>query len=265
MINDSLGDRIKGYEELSNFKLLSRIPVILRVDGRAFHTFCRGFKKPFDTIFSSAMSETLKYLCEHISDCVFGYTQSDEITLVLYETEDQAVATKPWFNNRIQKLASITASMATLAFNKFFRELSEAELEKSEELDEYGTALSIAIETGATFDCRAFNVPTVQEAVNCLIWRQQDATKNSILNLGQAHFSHKTLHNKNCAEIQDMLLLEKGINWNDQPVPFKRGVACIRTDIEIHTENGNTIRKKWIIDNNMPIITQDKDYILKQF
>lgn len=269
---DGLGDRMKRYEELTNYRLLSRTPVILRIDGRAFHTFTKGFKRPFDTLLSTVMCETLKHLCENTSNCVFGYTQSDEITLILLENFEQNNLSSPWFDNRIQKLCSIVSSMTTLTFNKLLtrnhmlldlREFDNCGWE-TKESKKRQEAYCTAIFNGATFDCRAFNVPSITEAINCVIWRQQDATKNSILSVGQSEFSHKELQGKKCNEIQDMLMLQKGINWNNFPVMYKRGVSCIRKLEDVETPNGKTQRKKWVLDYNMPILTQDWGYIKNQ-
>ena len=180
----SLGDRMKGYENITRNHLISRMPVILRLDGRAFHTFTKGFDKPYDRIFAKAMERTMWYLCENIQGCVLGYTQSDEITLVLVDYQE--LNTSSWFDNNIQKMVSVAASMATLEFNRRFSSLTSG----------YGGYVHEKAENmGATFDCRAFNVPK-DEVTNCVLWRQQDAIRNSIQALGQAHFSHKELHKK---------------------------------------------------------------------
>ena len=115
---DSLGDRMKTYEYVTRTYLTRRMPVIIRLDGKAFHTFTRGLKKPFDEIFVKAMQDTMKHLCENVQGCVLGYTQSDEITLVLVDYHDRD--TSAWFDNNIQKMASVSASMATMAFNQYF-------------------------------------------------------------------------------------------------------------------------------------------------
>ena len=119
MKRDKLGDRMKtNYEEVYKYKLTRRTPVIIRLDGKAFHTFTRGLKKPFDEIFMMSMQETMKYLCENIQGCVLGYTQSDEITLVLVDYKK--LDSSAWFDYEVQKLSSVSASMATVAFNKCF-------------------------------------------------------------------------------------------------------------------------------------------------
>ena len=251
MDHSNLGQRMKdNYENISKTKLVRRMPVIIRLDGKAFHTFTRGFQKPFDDVLIKTMQETTKYLCENIQGCVFGYTQSDEITLVLVDY--QKLTSCAWFDYEVQKICSISASMATMAFNRFFEiNVEEWEPENlSYDTVKFDTAYQMGMAKGAMFDSRCFNIPK-EEVTNCVYWRQLDATRNSIQMVGQANFSHKELQNKSCNMIQDMLFTQKGINWNDLPTVYKRGSACIR-DEEGH----------WFIDTEMPILkkTEDVDY-----
>ena len=253
---DSLGDRMKrNYEDVSKTRLLRRTPVIIRLDGKAFHTFTRGFKKPFDEVFMKTMQQTMKYLCENIQGCVLGYTQSDEITLVLVDYKK--LDSEAWFDYEVQKLCSISASMATLAFNRFFEyNVSKFKEEMSDlaiDVDEkYLDTLDRCIDKGAMFDSRCFNIPR-EEVTNCLLWRQLDATRNSILMVGQTHFSQKQLNNKNCNQVQDMLFTEKGINWNDFPTYQKRGSCCVKD------ENG-----RWFIDLEIPrFVNEGREYVEK--
>lgn len=256
--NDSLGDRMKNnYENRAKTYLVRRMPVIIRLDGKAFHTFTRGLKKPYDEIFHNTMNATMKYLCENIQGCKLGYTQSDEITLLL--TDYDTLTTDAWFDNNVQKICSVSASMATMAFNKYLREFSRDTLRRInnaftctiEEAD-YAAVLERAIEKGAMFDSRCFNIPE-SEVTNCFIWRQQDATRNAIQMLGQCNFSHKQLQGKSCDMIQEMLMVGKGINFNDMPTEFKRGVCCRRED------------GKWTLDKEIPIFTQDRKYVENTF
>jgi tRNA(His) 5'-end guanylyltransferase len=216
------------------------------------------------------MQETMKYICENIQGCVLGYTQSDEITLVLVDYQNRE--SDAWFDNNIQKMVSVSASMATLSFNKFFYKnvcsfnsknshIWLESLDDRKEQSKYINTIYKACEKGAMFDSRVFTIPK-EEVVNCLIWRQQDATRNSIQSVGQANFSQKQLHEKKCNDIQDMLFVEKGINWNDYPTHLKRGSCCIKKPFKINegTEN-ETVRNKWVIDEEIPIFTQDKDYV----
>lgn len=212
---DSLGDRMKRYEYVSRNYLTRRVPVIIRIDGKAFHTFTKGMRKPFDRVLMSAMQETMRFLCANIQGCVFGYTQSDEITLVL--TDYASIRTDAWFGYNVQKMCSIAASMATLAFNKAFAEQTEKE-DSGLDLSVYRRKFQTAL-----FDARVFTIP-LDEVCNCLIWRQQDATRNSIEAVGQANFSHRELQGKSCNKIQDMLWKERGINWNDFPTDCKQEI-----------------------------------------
>lgn len=271
MDKTTLGDRMKNnYENISRYYLTRRMPIIIRIDGKSFHTFTKGFKKPFDDILVKTMQETMKYLCENIQGCVLGYTQSDEISLVLVDYAE--LTTDAWFGNNLQKICSVSASMATLAFNKAFtRNISKQSkrlyTEHLEEKDaSYIETLEIAMNKGAMFDSRVFTIPK-EEVCNYMLWRQQDATRNSILSVGQANFSHKDLHGKSCNNIQDMLMTQKGINWNDYATTLKRGSCCIKVDdgLIVYDEVGNicdyTQKSKWVIDNEIPIFSQDRNYI----
>ena len=257
-INDELGKRMKEYyEQIPKIKLMRRTPVMIRIDGKAFHTFTRGFEKPFDEVLTKAMQETTKYLCENIQGCVFGYTQSDEISLVLVDYKK--LNSSAWFDYELQKMCSIAASMATVAFNKIFEEL----------VDEYASLpqasgvrcnwYRTALHKGAMFDARCFNIPR-EEVTNCIYWRQLDATRNSIQMVGQANFSHKELQNKSCNDIQDMLMIEKGINWNDYPAYLKRGTAVIK---EEYLTKNDSVRTRWIIDLDMPQLKGDDRWYLE--
>lgn len=279
MDKTTLGDRMKNnYENISRYYLTRRMPVIIRIDGKAFHTFTRGFKKPFDDIFVKTMQDTMKYLCENIQGCVLGYTQSDEISLVLVDYAE--LTTDAWFGNNLQKMCSVSASMATLAFNKFFSEQVQdfmyaccddfGDNVLPEKQNDYELAHNVYFKKlhTAMFDSRVFTIPK-EEVCNYLIWRQQDATRNSIQSVGQANFSQKELHGKSCNNIQDMLMTQKGINWNDYATTLKRGSCCIKVDdgITKYDEVGNicgyTQRSKWVIDNEIPIFSQDRNYIEK--
>lgn len=259
---DSLGDRMKeNYENRSKTYLVRRMPVIIRLDGKAFHTFTKGLKKPYDEIFHNTMNATMKYLCENIQGCKLGYTQSDEITLLL--TDYDTLTTDAWFGYGVQKMCSVSAAMATLKFNQYLRSNFEDYFNEHIYEEDYMRSVIAAIDKGAMFDSRCFNIPE-EEIANCFIWRQQDATRNAIQMLGQCNFSHKALHGKSCNDIQDMLMLEKGINFNDMPVEFKRGVCCIKKEVEC-TDRLVSYKMDWVLDKNIPIFTQDRDYIEKTF
>lgn len=262
MLRDALGDRMKKYEYVTRTYLTPRTPAIIRIDGKAFHTFTKGFVKPFDEVFSKSMQDTMKFLCKNIQGCVLGYTQSDEITLVLIDYKE--LDSQGWFDYNIQKMCSVSASMATLAFNDVFKcyavayarsktELSGDEIttDKKKLIDIYNQAML----QGAMFDARVFNIPR-EEVTNCVLWRQNDATRNSIQMVGYSNFSQKEMQNKSCNEVQDMLMLQKGINWNDFPAKYKRGSCCIRVPVD------GTEYSKWEIDNEIPIFKgEGRDYI----
>ena len=276
MDTSDLAKRMKDYEMRDRYFLQKRIPVAIRVDMRAGHTFTRGFKRPFDYIFMKSMQETAKYMCENMGNAKFAYVQSDEITIIL--TDYDTLETDCWFNYRTDKLCSISASMATMAFNKYFEENVTNEVleykmvphcvEIQQEIKEYHNTLIAALDKGAMFDARCFNIPK-EEVTNLIYWRQLDASRNSIQMVGQANFSHNELQNKSCKDIQDMLMLQKNINWNDFPTYQKRGSCVVKSDEKETITEDNigtkmTIRSKWIIDKEMPILKgKDRAYIDK--
>lgn len=229
------------------------------------------------------MQETTKYLCENIQGCVLGYTQSDEISLVLVDY--QRFETSAWFDYEVQKMCSIASSMATMAFNKFF-ESNIKDFKNSKECiglyNGYVDIYKSALTKGAMFDARVFNIPK-EEVTNCIYWRQLDASRNSIQMVGQANFSHKELQNKSCNDIQDMLMTQKGINWNDFPTYQKRGTCVVKEEYWVEKDSGeeyseeysevlNRIgggdndvkRSRWIIDKDIPIFKgEGRNYIEK--
>lgn len=252
---DSLGDRMKTYEAVPKNYLTRRTPVIIRIDGCHFHTFTRSFAKPFDEFFSMAMAETMKNLCENIQNVVLGYTQSDEITLVMCDYKN--IDTSAWFDNQVQKICSVSAALATLFFQRnFIEQLNKWQQifpNSVEFLEKYYKAL----DNGAYFDARCFNIPK-EEVCNNLIWRQQDCVRNSIQSLSQSLYSHKELQGLNCKQLQDKMFTEKGINWNDLATYLKRGSCAIKKP---RLSNINGEYGSWTIDFNIPIFTQDRAYI----
>ena len=253
-----IDDRMKEYEYVTRTYLPRRMPVIIRIDGKAFHSFTKGFQRPYDVVLANAMDTTMKELVQNIQGCVFGYVQSDEISLLL--KNNQTIDTSAWFDNNISKIISISASMATLYFNNAFsyevREYNEAWNVNDDVLHTYFKAE----DKGALFDSRVFVVPE-EEVVNYFIWRQEDATRNSIQMLGQCNFPHKQLQGLNTNDIQNKLFTEKGINWNDMPTGFKRGRAAYRKAVEVETPNGIVQRNKVIVDKEIPIFKECRYFI----
>ncbi|TVY08633.1 tRNA(His) guanylyltransferase Thg1 family protein [Paenibacillus cremeus] len=235
MQKDDFGNRMKEYENAFRHTLPRRLPVILRIDGCHFHSFTRGLDKPFDERLTQAFWETCKYLAENLMGCKLVYHQSDEISILL--TNYDKLTTQSWFNNNIQKMVSVSASIATAKFNEEIRKVyPDKEL--------------------ATFDSRAWVLPH-DEVTNYFLWRQQDATKNSISMVSQAHFSQEVLQGLNGKQLQDKLFLDKGINWNDLPVWQKRGV-CITKQSYF---KGDAQRYQWKVDLDIPMFSQNRDYI----
>ena len=261
---DSLGDRMKQYESVSKNFLMKKNPVIIRLDGKAFHTFTRGFEKPFDNIIETAMTEAMLYLCKNIQGCVLGYTQSDEITLALCDYQN--IDTGAWFEYNVQKMVSVSAAMATYAFNMVLDNIAaDSFAEAGNQRNKTTDIIMRKRNKGAFFDARAFSLPR-NEVVNCFIWRQQDATRNSIQALAQSLYSHNELQGINCNNLQDKMFTEKGVNWNDLTTYQKRGACAVKRMMKkkVTLKDGSSTiieRPKWIMDLNIPIFTQDRDYI----
>jgi len=254
--NDSLGNRMKAYEsQTSGINLIPRIPVIARLDGKGFSKFTKGLKRPYDERLSNLMVETTKYLVKETNaNC--GYTQSDEITLMWYTDK---IDSSTYFNGRLFKMLTDLSAMASVFFN---RKLSEYLPEKADKMPR--------------FDARVYNVPTLDEAVNSFLWRELDATKNSISMAAQAYYSHGQLMNKTGSEKQEMLF-QKGVNWNDYPAFFKRGTYIQRKRVLIpfskeeieklpakHNarKNPNFLVERWVIDRiEMPPLNRVENSI----
>lgn len=244
----SIGDRIKDfYENRTKQLLMRRTITILRLDGKGFSKFTKGFNKPFDDGFSDDMDETARFLCENIQGAKFGYTQSDEITIVLCDYDNQE--TSAWFDYNVQKMVSISASIATAKFNQLrARRLSNYASIDFDDLNNMQLAM---------FDSRVFQVPTLDEMVNTLIFRQQDCTRNSVSMAADALLIGSMDGVKNDVK-QDRLFKEAGVNWNDYKTKYKRGSVIKKVEVNV----GNAIRNRWIVDDETPIFTQDKEYLL---
>lgn len=242
----NLSDRMKQYERPTDLYLVKRMPAIIRVDGKAFHTFTKGFSPVYDEIFRKLMETTAARLCHDIQSARIAYSQSDEISILLIDYNK--FNTDPFLNGRVQKIVSVVASMATLFFNNTIDRVLVAEKYKcNKDNCQLENPLVLLMATKlhtAMFDARVFNIPR-EDVTNYFIWRQQDAVRNSILSLGYKYFSHKDLLNLSCDQIQDKLFKEKGVNWNDCLVKLKRGFAATKVGLDLEipefTKNGTYI------------------------
>ncbi len=241
---DNLGDRMKRYEDVTRYHVLRRTPVIIRLDGKAFHTFTKGLKHldptmdktPYSIKMHEVMTATTIALVHEIQNVQLAYTQSDEISLLLRDWDKHE--TEQWFDAGIQKMISVSAAIASVTFNYFFNELR----------------IPQSYSDLAKFDARVFNLPK-EEVTNYFIWRQQDASRNSVQMYGRHYFSHKQMHGKNNSQVQDMLMKEHGFNWNDAPTWSKRG-SCAYPKPETMNYPYPVI---W--DDEIPIFTADRNYI----
>lgn len=252
MDKTSLGDRMKAYENIERRYLTRREPLIVRLDGVAFHSFTKGFDRPFDISFLTCMRNTMLRLCENIMGAKFAYTQSDEISILIMD--DDTIETEPWFGKNLQKIVSVSAAMATNFFND---EVAKAVCE-----GRASQGLRHAYRCGrlALFDARAFIVPR-EEVLNCFEWRQQDCRRNSILAVGQSMFSPKELHGLSCAKIKEKLA-SIGVDYDNYFPEFQNGVCAHKQLTPIETpHDGIIMRNKWMLDSYIPIFHEHPDYI----
>jgi tRNA(His) guanylyltransferase len=259
MSQDSLGDRMKSYEDCYRTHLPIRMPVIMRIDGKAFHTYTRGCKRPVDSGLVECMNLTAIELCKQVQGCQIAYVQSDEISLLL--TNYQDIDTQSWFDNNLQKMVSISASIASVTFT-----MNSDKIWGSDVVDsQAGDLIDIPRFRSAYFDSRIFVLPK-EDVCNYFLWRQQDATRNSVQMLARSLYSHKELDCMDNSELQEAIF-HKGINWNDCPVPQKRGRCIVKIKTMKEGRNPKTgevfqsERSEWVVDNNIPIFSQDRKYI----
>jgi tRNA(His) guanylyltransferase len=277
-MKDQLGDRMKDfYEDRTRYRLARRTNTIIRIDGKAFHTYTKGLQRPFDSGLMEDMNKTTEYLCQNIQGAKFGYVQSDEISILITDYDD--ITTHAWFDGNLQKMASIAASLATAKFNQLRMQRAYQNIEV-DPMEHGPTAYDMSIfgvlDTKlAMFDARVFQIPYQEEVLNYFIWRQQDATRNSISSVAQSLYSHKELNGKKTNEMQEMIF-QREINWNDYTPREKRGslirkvekkfvrketTAEISEKTVVIPESSIYTRNVWEADPETPIFTQDKAYL----
>jgi tRNA(His) 5'-end guanylyltransferase len=235
-MKEAIGTRMKEfYENRCKYLLPRKTYTVIRVDGKAFHTYTRGLKRPFDIGFIEDMNETAKYMCAHIQGAKFAFVQSDEISIAL--TDMDTIQTQAWFDGEIQKIVSVSASMATSCFNRhrYVRHITS--------MDDLLSGDSLLPKKDAEFDSRVFTIPNKIELINYFIWRQQDTVRNSISSVAQSLYSHRELNGKNTNAMQEMCL-ERDVNWNNFEPQLKRGRLVVR---EKYTTEGGAIRHRWVV------------------
>jgi tRNA(His) guanylyltransferase len=258
---DDIGRRMKEqYENRTRYALRRRTYTLIRADGKAFHEYTRDCRRPFDEDLMRAMDETAIYMCRHIEGAQFAFTQSDEISILL--TDFATNQTQAWFDGNIQKIASISASLATAKFNQVRRESRFPDGGSGEE------------RPLALFDARVFTIPDPTEVYNYFVWRQDDASRNSLQMAAQACFRPEALGGKSCDELQEMLF-QVGVNWNSYPVGFKRGRfierRIVKRDVEyVHKETGerhvqkDVERAVWGLVEDLPVFTRNPAWLQRR-
>lgn len=266
----SLAERMKGYENIPKNFLMRRTPVIIRLDGAHFKNFTRTLDKPFDGVLTRAMEGTLLHLCKTIQGCVFGYSQSDEISLLLCDF--QALTTDGWFGYNVQKMVSTAAAMTTLAFNHNFESAAEEFSRKTLSrgifsgdytfIGQYITdkmrSYKDALKKCPTFDARVFNLPK-EEVNNYFVWRQADGERNAVSALAQKNYSQKQLNGISTEQLKIKLKEEKNIDWKAMPLANTRGFICTK-DFKY---NNTGVRPVWGVNTTIPYF-KDADFIVKE-
>jgi tRNA(His) guanylyltransferase len=238
-----LSDRMKRHEAASQLTLTPKMPLIVRVDGRAFHALTRHCQKPFDKQLIECMAQTAVALCQEIDGAQLAYVQSDEISVLAvdYATPDSA----PWFGGNVQKIVSVAASIAMVAFNR------------------WGQENGFQLPSWAMFDARVFVLPR-DEVVNYFIWRQQDWIRNSLNMLARFYFSQQEVHRLTRGQLHDKLFTEKGVNWAHLPTHLKNGTCVYKMPHVVRastSSEADVIRAAWTIDREPPVFTRDRAYI----
>jgi len=259
MSHTDFDKRMKAYEACYKITLPRKSYVIIRLDGRAFHTYTKGMEKPFDGDLIHCMNYAALKVCEDICGAKLAYVQSDECSILVHDRE--SVESQPWFDNKLQKIVSVAASLYTAHFNDVVLK-SDGRL--------WLASKPMNVERLGCFDARAFILPP-EEVVNYFIWRQQDATRNSIQSLAHSKYSTGKLHRVDTSKMQDMLMQDHKINWNDLPIHLKRGAALYRREVtgplpddvpdHVRQNVGEVTRNVWHLDLGMPILTQAREYI----
>ena len=258
MKHDAISTRMKTkYEDVFRQTLPQRTYGLLRIDGKAFHTFTKKLPRPYCPELAEALDTAAQTLCKTMQGARFAYGQSDEYSFLFTDFED--IDSEMWFNGNIQKIASVSASIFTAYFNQAWQEIIKMTSLQKEHAGKI-----------ALFDARVFIIPNRTDVVNYFVWRQQDATRNSLSMLAASHFNHKELHGKKSADMHEMLHI-KDINWNNEPTSFKRGRVIKRGNVTrtakfVHKASGEMIERPvhetpWIVDNDIPVFTQDHDYL----
>lgn len=265
-MKDELGDRMKEYyENRTRIMLPRRTYTIIRIDGKAFHTYTKGMNKPFDDGLMQDMDETAIYLCKKIQGAKLGFVQSDEISILM--TDFDKLTTDAWFDGNIQKIVSVAASMATAKFNqlRWIRFVTEKYNNTTEKVEWLWFMQAAGLKL-AEFDARTFTIPSKTEVANMMVWRQQDTVRNSISSVAQSLYGNKELENKNMS-VQQEMIFQKGINWNDYAPKYKRGRVIVKETFQLETEfkgvdkiQHNYTKTRWVADE-CPIFTQNMDFL----
>ena len=240
----SVIEKLKAYEQRTDTKLSVDMPIILRIGGKSFKTLTKNCDKPFDDVVARAMYKTMLELCKNIPYCVLGYTYSDEITLLIVNKGLDGAT--PWYENRAQKLCSVTASMATAQFCKFFVEYTKL----------YNRELSIDLGLVA-FDCRCFNI-LENDVIEYFIWRQKACVRHAVMGIAHTMYSNKELYKKSDGTVRKMIKEKTGKAFAGVEPGYCYGFCAVRRLVRLPSLN---VRNMWTIDKDVPKFWREPMYI----
>lgn len=240
----TLKDRVNSYQTIYSQKIMPRLPIVITINGRSFRRITSKIEKPFSLEFLNVMCATMVKLCHEIEGAVFAYMFSDEITIIV--RNDQSLETQAWFQNDIQAMVSVSASIATLEFNSAAK------------------SCDLLLIGEPTFVSNVFAVPNLTEAANVIVCKQQLAQHRSLTSAVLHELTKKygddaidILQNRTSEEKEE-LLQEYGIHFNSYPTAYRRGVACYRAPTVVHSKDGQVIKNKWVVNTELPIFAKDQ-------
>lgn len=237
-----IGNRMKYYEGFeTRRRLMPLAPAVCRLDGKNFHTFCKGLKRPYDVRLSELMRELTVFLAKEFC-AVAGYTQSDEITLAWNQEKFDS---EIFCDGKIQKMCSLLAARTSVKFNSLLPKF-----------------IPEKVQIEPIFDCRIFSMPNTTEAANAFLWREIDAARNSVQMAARTYFSHNEVQDKGGSQLQEMLFSKKGINWNDYPAFFKRGIFILKRKLLSKFENIEQLPENHEARKNPDLMVERTKYLV---
>lgn len=238
----SIKEKCKKAQKLFDYKLDCNKPIIVHIDGKNFSKMIKNkFEKPFDKEFIDMMNNTAKFICQNVQGVKLAYTQSDEITLIITKSSTDS---EIFFGGRLCKLQSVIAALATSEFNRHFirRQVFDKDDWSNVQVRDLDQELLDMKMT--QFDCKAWNVDTLYDAILWLLFRNIDCVRNSKQQAAQTYLSHKALEKLDTDKQIAKLLEEKNIDWNQYPDNMKYGRFIKKAVATVNGANGQPVKRR---------------------